>query len=116
MVDFKTFRYFYFGARQYRTLDMYIAACSQNADTGAAPDRAWIKILAAIYTISNDGIVGMMQVSGLKLKTLADMYAVPYPTAQRWKFGKNTPPEYTMLLMGYAVVNALEQQASQNAS
>lgn len=107
MIDFETYRQLYSEAREYRRFDMYVAERGWEDWMEMVPEGNGIKLLKAIYKISNGGIESMLQVSGFNLKGIADLCVIPYTTLQRWKLGISSAPEYTLMLMSYAIVSML---------
>ncbi len=105
MITFDTYRNLYAEAREYEDIDRYIMERGWQ-DWMDGMDAVQIAdLLRAIHTISREGIIGMLAVDGTKLTAFCKRYCLPYPTAQKWKLGSAPPTEYTMLMLGYAVIS-----------
>lgn len=62
-------------------------------------------LLRNIYAISREGIKGMLEITGDKLAVFCRKYGIKYRTAQNWLTGERETPEYTIMLLGYAVLS-----------
>lgn len=106
MINFDTYRALYAEARQYEDIDRYIMERGWQDWMDFIGDADQIAdLLRAVYTISRDGIDGMLSVEGGKLTEFCKRYCLPYSTVQKWKLKETAPAEHTMLLLGYAVLN-----------
>lgn len=105
MITFDTYRVLYAEAREYEDIDRYIMERGWQDWMDGMDAEQIADLLRAIHTISRDGIIGMLAVDGTKLTAFCKRYLLPYNTAQKWKLGSNPPTEYTMLMLGYAVIS-----------
>lgn len=104
MINFKTFAVLYGEAKEYSDLDPYILERGWQDWMNHINKNDVAKILTDIYEMSVDGIKGVLKVSSLTLSAFARKLYVPLTTAQKWKAGDRTPPEYTMLMMSYVTL------------
>lgn len=105
MINFDTYRRLYGEAKEYDNIDMYIMERGwQDWMDDMSADEI-TKLLRAVYSIGRDGFKSMVEISGTKLAEFCRRYLLPYRSAQNWLNGEREAPEYTMLLLGYAVLS-----------
>ncbi len=107
MINFDTYRQLSVESKEYDNADMYIMKRGwQDWMDDMSADEI-TKLLRAVYSIGKGGLKSMVEISGTKLAEFCRRYLLPYRSAQNWLNGERKAPEYTMLLLGYAVLSDL---------
>ena len=84
---------------------MYIAVRGWQEFMNPFEADVIVDILTSIHSISRNGFPSLLQIAGGNLTRFCKWYVVPYRTAQNWLSGKRKAPEYTIMLLGYAVLS-----------
>ena len=105
MINFDTYRTLYGEAKTYDDIEMYIMERGWQDWMDDMDADQIADLLRRIYTISRDGIGGMLETEGIKLTVLCRRYCIPYDSAQKWRSGERHAPDYLMLLLGWAIIS-----------
>lgn len=117
MISFSVYKQLYGEAKEYDNIDMYIMERGWQdwMDDMTADDIA--DLLRNIYTISRDGIKGLLSITGDNLTVFCRKYVIKYRTAQNWLSGnrdaKREAPEYTLMLLGFAVLSDISTKTAE---
>lgn len=105
MIRFKTYKQLYSEAKEYNNIDMYIMERGWQdwMDDMSVDEIA--DLLRNIHTITHEGIKGILDITGDKITVFCHKYATKYRTVQKWLSGEREAPEYTIMLLGYAVLS-----------
>lgn len=108
MINFDTYNMLYSEAKEHSDLRLFITERGWQEWMENVPEASVADILADIYSFSREGIKGMLNASGLNLATFCRKYTIPYKTALKWVNGEREAPEYTIMLIGYAVLSNMK--------
>ncbi len=99
LIDYKTYRGLYTEAKECDDIEQYVA---ERDWTGTEESD---RILREVYAISRQGIKKLLAIYGGTQAAFAQEFLTPKRTVEDWAAGISTPPERTILTIGYAVIN-----------
>ncbi len=105
MITFHAYTEMYRRAKDFDSMERYILQRRWHAWMEGMTAGEVTDLMEKIYRISCHGIMGVLEIEGCKLAELCRRYLLPYPSVQEWRAGGTQPPEYVLLLLGWAVIS-----------
>lgn len=80
----------------------------------APSEKNFMKAMSIIAAAADGDMKRLVELTGMKLTSFTRNFNIPYRTAQKWLIDTkdgHTPPPYLPLLIGYALVSEVWQDA-----
>ena len=83
-------------------------------EIGFPPEIKWdgdglVKAIGIIGAAADRDVKRLVELSGLTMTSFGRMFNISYRTIQDWCGGQRKPPEYLPMLIGYVLVNEIEE-------
>lgn len=110
MIAFQEFRRLWLDAQEIDDLDQYIAETGGSIDCKDVFEA--IRLLSLIHEIARSSASDIRSIAGLTQVAMTREYGIPESTVNKWDMGINKPLPWAHVLLAYAVVSNLMEDAN----